>query len=246
MDTRPPKPHDNDRDRCTHETRIPGSADKLRCGDKGAWTLDKKAKTWRASNPSDRSRKCWAHGPGSIQHAYGPRSRKTKPNARTQRVAVRLLAVGTEITRALEAVNDELSMLGFPGTSSTGGGTGNLDPMGDDATRISDLSAWKEDLRDAITAVDDAAAHVIRLVARHRRLPPAIVTWRDSNGTHVSGTQGIKLCCDALHDRDGSIEWGDPTCTEIPTRSGLCAACFERERRWRKANHFEDLAEPAA
>jgi hypothetical protein len=38
--------------------------------------------------------------------------------------------------------------------------------------------------------------------------------------------------CDA-QGRDGAIEWGDPTCTSIPSRGPLCERCSKREYRWR-------------
>jgi hypothetical protein len=41
--------------------------------------------------------------------------------------------------------------------------------------------------------------------------------------------------CDA-QGRDGAIEWGDPTCTRVPSRGPLCDPCSLREWRWRKAH----------
>jgi hypothetical protein len=41
--------------------------------------------------------------------------------------------------------------------------------------------------------------------------------------------------CDA-QGRDGAIEWGDPTCTRVPSRGPLCDPCALREWRWRKAH----------
>lgn len=40
--------------------------------------------------------------------------------------------------------------------------------------------------------------------------------------------------CDST-GRDGSIEWADPTCANVPTRGPLCDRCSMREWRWRKA-----------
>ena len=34
-------------------------------------------------------------------------------------------------------------------------------------------------------------------------------------------------------NREGAIEWADPTCTRIPSRGPLCDACAKREWRWR-------------
>lgn len=54
-------------------------------------------------------------------------------------------------------------------------------------------------------------------------------------------------CRDSLPGRDGAIDWGDPTCEEIPAKAGLCSACYQRERRWRiGAGLVERHTEPAA
>jgi hypothetical protein len=237
-----PRSHNNDRDRCTHETRVPGTSQTIRCGDAGRWTFDRKAKTWRPSTgEADRSRKCWAHGPGTVTTPIGPRARKPKPNIRTQRAVVHLLAIGTEITRALMDVNDELSLLGFP-SHSTGGAGGASDPVGNDAARIYELTSWREDMRDAIQAVTDAVDHATRTVARQRRAAPVLIEHEG----HMTGVAGIKLCADNQQGRAGSIEWGDATCTELPTQHGLCASCYQAERRWRKTNDLPGLEQPAA
>lgn len=35
--------------------------------------------------------------------------------------------------------------------------------------------------------------------------------------------------------RDGAIEWGDPTCLNVPSRGPLCDRCAKAEYRWRTA-----------
>lgn len=242
-------------DRCTQEMPIPGTAAKLKCSDSGHWTFDRRDRTWRPANPTDRSRKCWAHGPGSGTKRFGPRGHKIHPNAQTQRFIVQLFALGPEITRALNAVNDELSLLGFP--SSGGGGTGTCegeatDPVAGDVTRIVTLTEWRENLRDAITAMGHAVDRTTRLVAQQRVMPPVLMSTRGRKPTAAeieSGdatVAGIKLCGYNQQGRQGSADWGDAACTELPVRRGLCASCTERERRWRKAEGLSELTAPAA
>ena len=78
--------------RCTHiERRRDGT--EVECNETGGWTLDKAAKTWRPSKPSDKSRRCWAHGPGSDTKPHGPRTKRVQPNAKVQRAAALLLGV---------------------------------------------------------------------------------------------------------------------------------------------------------
>jgi hypothetical protein len=40
--------------------------------------------------------------------------------------------------------------------------------------------------------------------------------------------------CNATN-REGAIDWADPTCTNHPTRGPLCDTCSKREYRWRTA-----------
>lgn len=221
--------------RCTWQQQRAGTT--VECSDAGTWTYDVKAKTWRPSVPSDRSRRCWAHGPGDAAKAKpvgkGGR-RKVQPNARLQRIAGLVLGTSLEVTKALMEVHDELSMLGYPSSSSRGTNflaSDDSDPVGGDASRIAELTAWREDLRDAITDLGDRVDALIRLVKRVRN-----VDW----------AHGVKLCAENQQGREGSIEWGDPTCTELPAKSGLCGRCYQGERRWRREHNRPTDEVPAA
>jgi hypothetical protein len=77
----------------------------------------------------------------------------------------------------------------------------------------------------------DMAANIIELINTFQRQTDRALGVRAPVATR---------CKDALHGRDGSLEWGDPTCEELPVKAGLCSACYQRERRWRLVN---DLAE---
>lgn len=216
---------------CQHRTRQHGT--ETQCPDIGGWVYDAKAKTWKPAHPNDTKRRCWLHGPGSERAPAGRGRKADKPNARVQRYAALLLGMSPEVTKALREVDEELSLLGFPGCGGGGSSSGDDDgPVARDAVRIHELTAWREDLRDWIEDVGtrlDVGLHIIRQI---RNLPPAAM--------------GVKLCAEGQQGRQGSIEWGDPTCTELPVRDGLCAACRERERVWRKVHELPGREEPAA
>lgn len=218
--------------RCTYKRRE-RSGNEVECSDVGMWAYDKTAKTWRPVKPTDKARRCWRHGPGSETTPIGPRRRRTKPNAKLQRVAGLLLGVSTEVTKALEDVHAELSTLGFPGSSSNGANflATDMDPVAGDAVRIAELGSWREDMRDAITDLEQRTDALIRLVKRVRN-----INW----------AHGVKLCAEGQQGRQGSIEWGDPTCTELPVRSDLCRNCYDRERLWRVKHDVPGNEEPAA
>jgi hypothetical protein len=85
------------------------------------------------------------------------------------------------------------------------------------------------DDRDAILSLIASALHVCRDAAGIRA--PVVVA----------------RCNDNQVGRDGAIEWGDPTCVDIPVKAGCCSACYQRERRWRLANALAPREiEPAA
>lgn len=219
--------------RCTQQTKL-ADGTVVECSDVGGWTLDKARQTWRPSVGTDKSRRCWAHGPGSVTKPAGKGGRsKTQPNAKVQHAAGRLLDLAADVTKALIAVQDELSMLGFPGASSTGVREARDDdgPVSRDALRIVELTSWREDLRDWLDNLGptvDVGAHIVRKIR------------------NVQHARGVKLCAEHQQGRQGSIEWGDPTCTELPTKAGLCSKDYQAERRWREAHGLTTDQEPAA
>lgn len=222
-----------DAKRCTQQTKL-SDGTLVECSDIGGWTLDKARNTWRPSVGTDRSRRCWTHGPGSIVKPAGKGGRsKVQPNARLQRIAGVVLDLAPEVTQALQQVTDELSMLGFPSASSQGirETTDDDGPVSRDAVRITELTAWREDLRDAIDDFGNRLDVLQHIVRRMRTLRHA---------------HGVKLCAEHQQGRDGSIEWGDPTCTELPTKAGLCPKDYQAERRWRVAQGLPTSEEPAA
>jgi hypothetical protein len=210
--------------RCTHTTKQRDGAI-IECSVPGMWRLDKVNKTWVPAKPTDKSRRCWAHGPGSVAKPAGRGGRrKVQPNARVQRMSGLLDGASRETTLALAEILDELSMLGFPSASSRGVcEVGDEGPVSRDALRIVELTGWREDIRDGIDDLERKVTDFVRLLAQVRG---------------VDYAHGVKLCSENQQGRQGSIEWGDPTCTELPTKHGLCAPCYLRERGWRIRNEL--------
>lgn len=104
------------------------------------------------------------------------------------------------------------------------------------------LGLMIEDLRDAIEGAEIAVAHLDRLASeacRTRAFGPLLDI--------EPAAEDAARCRDNQHGRQGTIEWGRPDCVELPTKAGLCAACYAREYRWRKTHElpYRDI-EPAA
>ena len=158
---------------------------------------------------------------------------RIQPNDRTQRTAAKLLGIGPEITAVIVVIRDELSTLGFAGSSGDGGmsGSGISSPVERDAVRVHQLTAGREDLRDAITDISERVDALVRLV-------------KHLSGQPLPGADGEVLCCDRQMGREGStFGWGDPTCTDLGVAGGLCYRCYQAERRWRAAHGLPDRAE---
>lgn len=89
------------------------------------------------------------------------------------------------------------------------------------------MSGDLDDMRDMIVAIADMVATLNRQADR-------------ALGLRAPTAADVARCRDALHGRDGALEWGDPTCEELPVKAQLCGACYQRERRWRIANDLGD------
>ena len=164
-----------------------------------------------------------------------PRTRN-EPNERTQRTAARLLAIAPLITQLVQHHREELSSLGFPGSSGEPrdrGGGAALTPTERDAIRCAQLTAQREDLRDLINTIESHSHALVRVV--HFQL-----------GIPLPGADGEALCCDKQRGRDGALEWGDPLCKDLPVRHGLCERCLKRETRWRREHNLPFRGEEAA
>ena len=85
------------------------------------------------------------------------------------------------------------------------------------------MSGDLDDLRDMATSIAEMVATLNRQTDR-------------ALGIRAPTAADVARCRDSLHGRDGALEWGDPTCEELPSKAGLCGACYYREYRWRRAN----------
>lgn len=210
----------------------------------GAWVFERDRKAWRPANPDDdKHRKCWAHGPGKERPEVVRRPKRSQPNARIQVSAAILLAEAREATTALEWIYDELSVLGFPSTSGTGGSsiTADGEPMSRseaEAIRVYQLTQWREEYRDRIGEVERVVLNLRKLRQRITGRPTA---------------EDEPLCRDKQKGREGydvprsDGGWADATCTELPTADGLCSKCYQAERRWRqRAGLVDRKADTAA
>ena len=109
---------------------------------------------------------------------------------------------------------------------------------------------------EALTAVERVAERRIRFSTEIDTLiedAQAVVDMVHALAHMIDRAVGLRApvevarCRDSLPGRDGAIDWGDPTCEEIPAKAGLCSACYQRERRWRIAEGLaERHTEPAA
>lgn len=181
-------------------------------------------------------------------------TRARRPNDRAQRTAAKLLGIAPDITRAVELLREEQDSLGYPRTSTatgkiSGGGLTIAVKHWDNGIEETDhvpattvektvidggaRSTMRQDLGDHIRAAEDAVSRLDKLTRRILGLP------------NPSAEQE-PLCADKQMGREGVIEWGDPTCTELPLSNyGVCSRCYHRERRWRAERGLVFRGEPA-
>jgi hypothetical protein len=79
------------------------------------------------------------------------------------------------------------------------------------------LDREEADVRAQLHALEHIANHVMAQMNR------------------AIGTRMVKPKRCSAEGREGSIEWGDPTCTSLPSRGPLCDRCSKAEYRWRIA-----------
>lgn len=167
-------------------------------------------------------------------------SRRQQPNQRVINCAATLKTIAPDITEALANCSEELSCLGFPSSSGDGKVSGGdiRDGTSNDAQRATELTAWREDMRDTITKIQDATRHL-------QQLTRTMLPLRE----RAAGT--VARCSDGWMGRDGwdpesgSPEWamGEEQCLDLPDAHGLCNKHYQRERRWRDktGRHFRGV-----
>lgn len=166
----------------------------------------------------------------------------TRPYRQYLALARLMELLATESSQALEHLINERNTIGWPTTTLGDGGsratTTDTRPERD-SQQLLDLNALIDQITDDITTIAQLAASALDVTrqAKGHRVP------RNPQGleppTYCSQNQG--------QGRDGAIEWGDPTCLELPMKAGLCSACYQRERRWRLTHNLQPRdTEPAA
>jgi hypothetical protein len=128
------------------------------------------------------------------------------------------------VTDALDHLHRELQLTdGYMGQGDSRVTSRGTSPPEAAAMRRQALAGELAGLHEAIDALD----------LSQRRLSHAA-----HNALRTSAPEEVQVrrCRDNQFGRDGALEWGDPTCEEIPIKAGLHEACYQRERRWRKAH----------
>jgi hypothetical protein len=69
---------------------------------------------------------------------------------------------------------------------------------------------------------------------------------RKAQGFRAPTAEDAPRC--SPNGRDGYMEWMDPLCQDLATKSGLCGRCYMREYRWRSTHGLtpRDVQEGAA
>jgi hypothetical protein len=99
-----------------------------------------------------------------------------------------------------------------------------------------------------LTGVEAAASqreHLRAVLADLEANVRAIAVIAHNSCKECDRISGIRVAvprCDS-QGRDGAIEWGDPTCTSVPTRGPLCDRCSKREYRWRVGHKLPPRAD---
>lgn len=159
------------------------------------------------------------------------------PNRRASDAAWKLGdLLAPRITTVLAHLRRELAIVdGWGGaTMSDGMPRGSSDLTGveraaDARLTIGQHLAQIEDDLNAVCSLIDSLGHTLERASRLRAPEKPL--------------DAPVACRDAQPGRDGALEWGDPLCTSLAVKAGLCSACYQRERRWRLEH---DLSERGA
>jgi hypothetical protein len=157
----------------------------------------------------------------------------TRPDHRTLQAAYTLEQLAPDVTAALTNLHRERAICdGYTAGIGSGRGTSDSSTTEAAALQADRLDTRAQRIRNTIADIERDIHHLSRLT-------------RDSLGLRAPVT--IARCRDNHTGRQGAIEWGDPTCENLPDKAGLCVACYHRERRWRQAHGLPAREiEPAA
>jgi hypothetical protein len=157
---------------------------------------------------------------------------KGQPMTRT-RIDVQLAAAATLLDRlaasypsALGHLARELLVLdGMPDHTSGAGITRGAGSDVEALTAVERVAASRVHFSTELDTLREDAQAVIEMVGALAHMIDRAIGLR--------APIAVSRCRDSLPGRDGGMDWGDPTCEEIPAKAGLCSACYQRERRWR-------------
>ena len=178
---------------------------------------------------------------------YKRRNNRIEANEKVSRAAATLTAIATDTTKAVDHLTEQLDSLGYPSTARQGPqkphdydpASPDLDTTGDTACHALNATKLQLELHDTINGVKNAADRLVVVVARILKAP------HDPDHP-ITARDGVAVCSDNQHGREGVAEWGDPACVAMAAKSGLCTRDYQRERQWRVAADLADRSEPAA
>jgi hypothetical protein len=159
-----------------------------------------------------------------------------------------LTATAKPTTKALDHLTEQLDSLGYPSTARQGPtrlrdqqdpANPDLDTTGDTACHAANAKALQLELNNTIDGIYDDANRLLNLVAKILRAP-------NDPDDKITARDGVAVCRDNQHGREGVAEWGDPECVGMAAKSGLCTRDYQRERQWRATVDLADRSEPAA
>jgi hypothetical protein len=155
----------------------------------------------------------------------------TRPHRQYEALAQLMHILANESAAALEhLIRERLIIDGWTSTTLGDGlphGSSTSTTPERQMQAVIDIDTQIDQIRDDITTIaslTSSALNVCRDAQRHR--VPRQATPQDPH----------TYCRDNQVKRDGTIEWGNTTCLNLPDKAGLCHACYMREWRWRKAN----------
>lgn len=140
-----------------------------------------------------------------------------------------LHSIVTELRRRTPAALANASNIvadGYPAGGS-GGGSGKNTISDPTARAALNRTGSPTHVADKIAAIERSIATSAAQLAHALALIDSLLP---SPGTTPRCSGGAGL--------DGHLDWGDPTCTNIPdgrpSYQGMCNACWQRQRRWQR------------
>lgn len=100
------------------------------------------------------------------------------------------------------------------------GCSGNSSSTEAAVARRSGLDNERADLVDSLHGLELAVNHIIR-------------TTTGTIARHAPHTSQVEMCADNQLGKPGVNDWGDSHCPMPADKAGLCAACYQRSRRWK-------------